>query len=226
LKIASDQALVRVKRKLPDDLLLSEYSELVQAVAALCHGAGSALIRDDDSSMRREPRFPAKVMRSQYGSDFMLLVGVATDVATLIGVIALAVKLLAQSVHENAGAVRDISESNHLDAQARKTNAEAALLEYELSRRMLSERRRMLNGPKAQEDIALVIAEQLSKAGYEDLAIAVVDSLDKSRRPFRLERHQKRAAKWKKGSAAELLSSARVLLIYNPDVVIEVDHTD
>ncbi|UOE45135.1 hypothetical protein [Agromyces larvae] len=113
-------ATVIAERKLPDDLALVEYSEILSALESLCHMAARVNSAAPSSTI---------LIRARYGSDFQVIVTVAAAIAGTILALCKGVGYLATAAKDNATAHREQAAAELDAASARKMNAEAALLE-------------------------------------------------------------------------------------------------
>jgi mannitol-specific phosphotransferase system IIBC component len=106
--------VLKAHQKLPDDLTLAEFSDLVGAVESLCASSGA----------RR-----ASVLRVQYGSDFLLVVSIAGSAAAVLVSISVVVKNLAESRKSAAEARKLTSEAKA--AEERATRAREAWQQHQ-----------------------------------------------------------------------------------------------
>jgi hypothetical protein len=97
--------LVTARSKLPDDLVLAEFSDLVASFTTLMHMAarlGGPQVYRLTGERRSSP--PVQIERAQYGSDFMVIVSIATAVGGASAAVGGSVLLYAKALKSIAEA--------------------------------------------------------------------------------------------------------------------------
>lgn len=220
-----------MSRKLPDDLSIAEYAELVSAISGLCDAAGwlmptRKLVAANDMT----------IVGARYGSPFTVVV--------MVGVAAGAVAAVANAVKQAAaiGEVASRTKLNEVEADVRvrevealerKTEKEADLLDaqvevakrqadreyYEsVSARLKAEEQAMRN---AQLRDDLFERRELAKQGvYRN---AIVSSLREGGDPqirARIDEHLYRAPQTAgdRGTTERLIDDAETLAIFDVDI--------
>lgn len=155
--LSTDLSTFVAERKLPDDLTLLEYSEIVSSVEWVCFAAGMAA---------RVPDPQITVARARYGSDFILVVVVPTAILSALATISLVVGRISRSGRDvaegwklQAEADESVARAERERADARRLNAEAQLLELDAEARREEMRRRVTDEQLLGEVLGEVLAE-------------------------------------------------------------------
>lgn len=159
-------SIVTATRKLPDDLELQEYLSITTAL----HGLTRTAIKFAEIEDGREVGHSVRLIRAQYGSDYLCVIGVAASVAAVIKVLSIAIKRMAEASKGPAERRKLDAEGRKVDAEARKVNAEAAAIEQKNLRREMQMRKNALSGPGAQELAFKQLIAELEAAGYHQAA--------------------------------------------------------
>ncbi|MBW1639253.1 hypothetical protein G3H63_09235 [Microbacterium resistens] len=128
---ALDTRLFTTSVKLPDDMEVPEFASLMTAVSDLTSWAAWA--HNTGQSTAYNP--PGRLVRVQYGSDFLVVLAVAGGISTILLALSKSVKHLADAAYSNARAKARLQEA---EANIRKSNAESALLESEFRRAQIN----------------------------------------------------------------------------------------
>jgi hypothetical protein len=151
--------LLLIGRKMPDDLSVAEFNQIVSAADMLCRSASWATLLTVNPALKTD--VTPVLISVRYGSPLEFIVGIpAVIIGTLAG-LAKAVKLVAESAEKFASTNKLVAEAGLVDAQTRKTDAETELLRMEIDAR-----RRALSDPRMQERAAQITANQLREAGH------------------------------------------------------------
>lgn len=156
--LSTDLSIFVAERKLPDDLTLVEYSQIVSSVEWVCYAAGIAARVPD-------PQF--SVARARYGSDFTLVIVVPTVILSSLTAISLVVGRMARSGRDvaegwklQAEADESVARSERERADARRLHAEADLLEMDAQARRDVMRRRVIDEELLGDVFGEVLAEE------------------------------------------------------------------
>ncbi|WP_137845442.1 hypothetical protein [Microbacterium sp. 2FI] len=215
--VQTGYATLIVEKKLPDDLTLVEFSELVSAVETLCFIAARIA----------GPPQATRLVRVRYGSDALMVVAVATAIAGILLSLGKTVHSIASAARESAGADREREEAERARAEARKLNAEAVLLELDAEGRI----EELANRLGSRQNKALV-GEELIETGVFDnhpeleRAARSIGVRTIGRRPENLARAQTPASERNAENAADVRELVRSILIlsgYEVEIRVESD---
>ncbi|WP_211368193.1 hypothetical protein [Microbacterium rhizomatis] len=155
--LSTDLSTFVAEKKLPDDLTILEYSELVSSVEWLCYAAGLAA---------RVPDPQLTIARARYGSDFTLVILVPTAILSTLTAISLVVGRMSRSGRDvaegwklQAEADESVARAEKERADARRLNAEAQILELDAHARREEVRRRVSDQELLGEVLGEVLAE-------------------------------------------------------------------
>lgn len=159
--VRTDEARLVATKKLPDDLTLLEYRHLADAIRMLHRGAQWAENSRLWDGIPAHEIPEARLIRAQYGSDWVLIVSIAGSLSTVLLSLAKVVREMSQAaqLNQSMGAIHD-AEVRERIANANKTEAETALLRLEID-----ERRRRLTRSTATEEMRAAIVQVLVESG-------------------------------------------------------------
>lgn len=158
---------VTARAKLPDDLVLGEYTDLVGAFATIMHIVARKAGRQSYATGEVRSAPPVQIERAQYGSDFLMIVSIATVAAGAAGAIGSSALLIAKAVKtlEESGLVRE-----------QRLELRDARLERRKERREATER---LRGTRAQSPISQPLDAILTPAARDAITAAIGTEQDK-----------------------------------------------
>lgn len=152
-------ATLTVSRKLPDDLSLLEYSELVNGVEALTYTT---------RVLSRKAPAPTRVIRSSYGSDFELIVQVSLSSIAILSATAKVIDQIYTIIERSANIEKLSAETRllNLDAEQRASEISAVLKDERLRQVTEVQWEQARNEPRRSVQGYRLIEPESPEVGY------------------------------------------------------------
>ncbi|AXL13025.1 hypothetical protein DXT68_13395 [Microbacterium foliorum] len=200
----TEEAHLVATRKLPDDLSLTEYGDLVDMIRALHRGASWA-INPLMFDAVVAPRLPeARLVRAQYGSDWVLILSISGGITGIL----LSLAKVVREMTESANLQLSMGGFHTAEVRERNANAEKTEAETELLRVQIEERRRALETHDLDRELRAALSKALADHGFEAAAA-------------RLEPFKGPGAVASNGISRALIHAIRDLSIYDIQLSIE-----
>lgn len=201
--VSQPTAFLTATRKLPDDLSIGEYAELVRSLSGIV-GVSARANGVDDSR--------CTVTRTRYGSDFLVVIAIPGVIATTILAVAKAVEKLSAAAKNSAAAEREQAAIELDAAQARKIDAEASKIRAET---------KLLTLEHEERAMALQRITELYAPGAEALDVLMDDPEVPPQLAEELRRSRRRVNYWRENVVDQLGNSMAVVAAYDINLKVE-----
>lgn len=202
----TEEARLVAAKKLPDDLSLTEHRDLVDMIRTLLRGAEWSINPGLWDGYPADRMSEARLIRAQYGSDWLMIVSVSGGITGIL----LSLAKVVREMTEAANLRLSMGELHDAEVRERNANAAKTESETELLRLQIEERRRALASEDLSAQLLISAMEALIEDGYQDAAI-------------RLGRPGPPASETSNGLGRALIRSIRDLSTYGVELSIEED---